>query len=265
MAALISVLVAITLSLLVTRIATEALTLTGLSRPSASFQARSAFTGAGFTTAESESVVDHPVRRRIIMWLMFLGNAGIITVISSLILTFVSPTSTGDWLFRFAILFIGVGILWILSVNRAFNRLLTRWVRWSLRRWTDLDVRDYAGLLHLRGKYRVMEIEVEAEDWLANKELKALRLRDEGIMVLGIKRSDGSYIGAPHGETYICPGDLLIMYGRRAALMELDVRHEGIAGNQAHQDAIAAQQQIENEQDLQDYYSHEARSTSHKT
>ena len=87
MTALISVLVAITLSLLITRIATEALTLTGLSRTSASFQARSAFTGSGFTTSESEAVVQHPVRRRIIMWLMFLGNAGIITVISSLVLT----------------------------------------------------------------------------------------------------------------------------------------------------------------------------------
>ena len=42
MAALISVLVAVTLSLLITRIAAEALTLTGMSRASASFQARSA-------------------------------------------------------------------------------------------------------------------------------------------------------------------------------------------------------------------------------
>ena len=70
MAALISVFIAITLSLLITRIATEALTLTGLSRTSASFQARSAFTGAGFTTAESEAVVKHPVRRRIIIVLV---------------------------------------------------------------------------------------------------------------------------------------------------------------------------------------------------
>ena len=42
MAALISVLIAVTLSLLVTRVAAEALTLTGLSHASASFQARSA-------------------------------------------------------------------------------------------------------------------------------------------------------------------------------------------------------------------------------
>jgi hypothetical protein len=67
MDALISVFVAISLSLLVTRIATEALALTGLSRTSASFQARSAFTGSGFTTQESEAVVQHPVRRRIVV------------------------------------------------------------------------------------------------------------------------------------------------------------------------------------------------------
>lgn len=248
MAALISVFIAITLSLLITRIATEALTLTGLSRTSASFQARSAFTGSGFTTTESEAVVEHPVRRRIIMWLMFLGNAGIITVISSLVLTFVSTSSVQNGLSRLLYLFIGLGILWLFATNKAFNRILTRLVRKALRRWTDLDLRDYASLLHLRGEYQVMEIEVNNNDWLANKKLKQLRLRDEGIAVLGIQRSDKSYVGAPYGDTYVCPGDTLILYGRKTALMELDVRREGIAGEKAHQQAIATQQIIEEEQ-----------------
>jgi len=35
-------------------------TATGLSRESARFQARSALTGGGFTTTESEAVVRHP-------------------------------------------------------------------------------------------------------------------------------------------------------------------------------------------------------------
>ena len=124
MAALISVFIAITLSLLITRIATEALTLTGLSRTCASFQARSAFTGAGFTTAESEAVVKHPVRRRIIMWLIFLGNAGIVTVISSLVLTFVSTSSVQNGLLRLLYLFLGLEILWLFATNRAFNRMM---------------------------------------------------------------------------------------------------------------------------------------------
>ena len=55
-----SLLVVIVISLMVTRMATIALTATGLSRESARFQARSAFSGAGFTTSESEAVVRHP-------------------------------------------------------------------------------------------------------------------------------------------------------------------------------------------------------------
>ena len=83
---------------------------------------------------------------------------------------------------------------------------------------------------------------------MANKRLQELQLRAEGIAVLGIQRSDRSYLGAPHGDTYISPGDTLILYGRRSALSELNERQEGIVGEQAHRQAIANQQQIEREQ-----------------
>ena len=252
MAALISVLIAITLSLLITRIATEALALTGLSRTSARFQARSAFTGTGFATAESEAIVKHPLRRRIIMWLMFLGNAGFITVISSLVLTFVSTSSPEDGLSRLFYLLIGIGVLWLLATNRAFNRILTRLVRKALRRWTDLDLQDYARLLHFKDKYQVTKIEVEEDNWLANKKLKELRLTDEGIAVLGIERRDRIYIGAPYGNTYIYPGDTLIVYGRKTALVELDVRTEGIEGEQAHQRAVVIQRKVQQQQNKYD-------------
>jgi hypothetical protein len=63
--ALTSLLLVVTFSLLITRVATVILTATGMSRQAARFQARSAFTGAGFTTSESEQVVDHPVRREL--------------------------------------------------------------------------------------------------------------------------------------------------------------------------------------------------------
>ncbi len=62
MFAIISLFVIVALSLIITRIAAMALMATGLSRDAARFQARSAFTGSGFTTRESESVVNHPVQ-----------------------------------------------------------------------------------------------------------------------------------------------------------------------------------------------------------
>lgn len=85
MVSIITLLVVVTVSLVVNRIATVALTFTGLSRDTARFQARSAFSGAGFTTSESELIVQHPVRRKIIMLLMFFGNVGLVTVIATLL------------------------------------------------------------------------------------------------------------------------------------------------------------------------------------
>src|SRR5919108_324765 len=90
-----SLLVVIAIGLLVTRIATVMLIATGLSRETARFQARSAFTGSGFTTSEAEAVVSHPVRRRIVATLMLLGNAGIVTVVGSLVLGFAGGDSSG--------------------------------------------------------------------------------------------------------------------------------------------------------------------------
>jgi hypothetical protein len=76
MAAVVTLLIIVTLSLLVTRIATVALTLTGMSREQARFQARSALTGTGFTTSEAEEVTNHPVRRRIVLFLMLVLHPG---------------------------------------------------------------------------------------------------------------------------------------------------------------------------------------------
>jgi len=153
LAALISLLTVISLSLLITRIATVALALTGLSREAAKFQARSAFTGVGFTTNEAEQVVSHPVRRRILMLLMLLGNVGVITTISSLILTFLNTASNQQWLVRSLILGIGLAVMWVLATSKWIDRYLSRLINWALHRWTTLNVQDYASLLRLSGDY----------------------------------------------------------------------------------------------------------------
>jgi Trk-type K+ transport system membrane component len=88
MFAVTALLLVLAISLLITRVATVILTASGMSRQSARFQARSAFTSAGFTTSESEHVVNHPLRRRVVATLMLLGNAGIVAAASSAILGF---------------------------------------------------------------------------------------------------------------------------------------------------------------------------------
>ena len=117
MIAAISLFLIVTLSALITKVASIALIHTGLSTESAKFQARSAYTGAGLSTQETELIMNHPVRRKIIYNLMLIGNAGIVTVMSSLILTFVLPETTA-YLTRLTVLLLpGVPPLWIQSVH----------------------------------------------------------------------------------------------------------------------------------------------------
>lgn len=244
MTALITLLTVVTLSLLVTRIATVALVSTGLSREAARFQARSAFSGSGFTTREAETVVGHPVRRRIIMLLMLLGNAGIVTVISTLILSFVDTQGPREWGLKITILVGGLALLLFLARSQLVERVLNRIILWALRRWTDLDVSDYAGLLHLAGDYRVVELHVDPGEWLEGRTLAELRLSEEGILVLGVETPAG-YEGTPRGGTLLEAGFTLILYGRTAAIEDLDRRPAGIRGDAAHHRAVAEQARVE--------------------
>lgn len=252
MTAVISLLVIITFSILATRIGTIAFIHTGLSKDAAKFQARSAYLGVGFTTQESELVVNDPVRRKILTVLIFLGNAGIITTISSVIFSFISIEESGFFSTEIIVLFSGLLLLITLSRSKFVDRKLSILINKALSRYTYLDVKDYYSLLHLEENYRVSEIKVKKEDWLTNKTLKKLELDAEGIRVLGVRRLNGRYIGAPKGETKIKEGDVLILYGKIKTLQSLENRKEGSSGDMEHSNAVTEQKRREQEQEHED-------------
>lgn len=220
MTGVLTVMLVVALSMLITRVAAEALVVTGLSREAALFQARSALTGTGFTTSESETVVQHPVRRRIVLLLMLVGRAGVVTVIASLTVSFAGATSTGDALRRLAALAGGGVVLMLMTRSRPFNRFLSRLIQSALRRYTRLEVHDYAALLHVAGEYGVSEVEVRPDDRFAGHTLEQLDLRSQGIIVLGIERAGGTYEGAPPTSAVLRAGDRLVLYGHDDALAE---------------------------------------------
>lgn len=236
MIAVATLIAVVLISLLVTRVATVALTLTGLSLESARFQARSALSGVGFTTSEAESVVNHPVRRRIVMWLMLVGSAGVVTVVGTLFLSFANADAAQRDT-RIAVLLGGLVALWAASRSRVVDRSLSRLIARGLDRWTDLDARDYAALLHLADRYAVMELAVEPGEWVADKALGELDLRSEGVLVLAISRPDGEYVAVPRFDTRIEVGDTLIAYGPSDRLCELDRRPAGPPGDERHRAA----------------------------
>ena len=238
MLAIATVLAALLISLLVTRIATIALGVTGLSRESARFQARSAFTGVGFTTREAESVVNHPVRRRIVLVLMLLGNAGLVTIVASLLLSFTAADDPDAAWRRIVLLLIGLGVIIFLANSKVVDRTMTRAITAVLHRFTDLDVRDYASLLQLSAGFGVTELEVASDHWTAGQALEDLQLRREGIAVLGIQRKNGSFVGVPNGASRVEEGDTLIVYGHTRILGEFAARRHGAAGDAEHDAAV---------------------------
>jgi len=127
---------------------------------------------------------------------------------------------------------------------------MNRVIAWTLKTFTDLDVRDYVALLELSSGYAVTEMLVEPSDWLASKTLAELRLSDEGILILGVRHSDRNFHGTPRGDSFIQPGDTLIVYGNLDDIAALDRRRAGRSGDKAHREAV--EEQIEFEEALRE-------------
>ena len=243
MAPLISLIVIFTLSLLITRIAAEALVHTGLSREAARFQARSAFTGVGYTTREAENIVNHPVRRRIVMNLMLIGNVGIISAIASMMLTFIDTGEGGlSNIWRVVIILVSMIGLWWLSRSKILERFAVKIIKKALEKFTDLNIKDYVELLNLTGNYEITVLHVREGDWMENKKLRDLELPEEGINLIAIRRDDGTFIGTPQGDTGIKKKDRLIIYGREKALKNLEKRKEDSRGRKDHEEAKKEQE-----------------------
>ncbi len=59
---------------------------------------------------------------------------------------------------------------------------------------------------------------IHKNDWLENKTLKEAKLDKKGILVLGILKSCGTYIGIPKGDTVFKHNDSITLYGHTKQL-----------------------------------------------
>ena len=250
---MITLIIIFTLSLLITRIASEILVHTGLSKDAAKFQARSAYTGVGYTTKEAEKIVNHPLRRKVIMTLMLIGNVGIISAIASPLLTFIN--TGGDIhsdVIRLLIPVISMGVLWAIPKSRWFERRLVRAINNALGKFTSLNVHDYVELLNLIREYEITVIKVTEGDWMEKRKVRSLNLHEEGIKLTGIRRNEGTYPGTPSDETRIMTYDQLILYGREKTLKNPGKRKQDIRGGKDHIDAVEKQKIEKGKQDRKD-------------
>lgn len=204
-------LLAILISFLFVRAASIALMMTGLDKNKARFQALSAFTGTGFTTKEAESVVNHPQRRKIMRWLMIMGNAGIVTVIITA--TSSLATSKGYLLpLNILILIVGILLIYKLAKYRGFTRKWEHFIEKKLIKSPVFEESATEDLLHFLEGYGLVKKIILEESPLHGKSLMESKLNEKGILVLGIER-DKNWIPTPKATEIIKSGDNLVIYG----------------------------------------------------
>ena len=220
MIAIISLLMILYLSLLVNRLATIALTHTGMSDESARLQARSALSGCGFTTSESENMVIHPVRRRILLMMMLFGNVGVIATLASVILGFINNAAAYDNIrVKLAILIPGLILLWMMSNSKRFADLISSLFKRLLNASPDFQINDYIHLYHLDQEHKLAEIYIAVNHPCCNE--PAALVAAHGLMLLGIRSSTGGYLSNPPPETIINENSCLIVYGHDRQIAEL--------------------------------------------
>jgi hypothetical protein len=245
MAAIIGLLVILIISLTTIRIGAIALELTGLSFEVAAFQAQSAFSGAGFTTSESEHIVTHAVRRKIIRILIFVGNAGMVSTGATLIvaLTGFSGENAG---IRAPLLVACLLVVYLISRSKIVYRIMKKFILKVLSQNKHLQLQDYYDILGISNGYSISRMRVQTDNWQVGKTLNELTLQKEGTTILSITRNNDGKESTliPHSDTVIQEDDLLTVYGRDEAVNCLYMREGGEQGDKVHKIRVKQQEAI---------------------
>jgi hypothetical protein len=198
-------------SFLVVRAGAIALMMTGMEREKAHFQALSAFTRAGFTTREAEMVVNNPKRRRIVTWLIIIGNAGFIAIIVAATSSLV--TSSGyNLLISLGILIIGLYILYRLMKLGGWTRKWERFIENRLVKTNVVEESRTEDLLRFGEGYGLMNVIITPDSPYVGHSLSELNTPESEFLVVGIERGR-EWISHPRAYTKIDNGDRLVVYG----------------------------------------------------
>ncbi len=212
-------LITILVSFIVVRIGGFALQLTGIEPDVARFQALSAFSGTGFTTREAERVVGHRTRRRIVTILIILGNAGMVTVIATLVASFTQVSGYTWFLIRLAIIIGGIFGLYQLVIRSNVGQ---RFIDWLQRPIVNRILREAPvaeEIFRVEKDWAVSLVIMKGSSKSIG--LSVADITAEGdIEILGIDRA-GAYLARPDREEKIAEGDRLLVYANRKSVRRI--------------------------------------------
>lgn len=216
---LVPTLLAIIVSMLVVRAGAIALMMTGMSYEKAKFQALSAFSGTGFTTREAERVVNDARRRKIVTWLMVLGNAGIVTVIVATTSSFAQAKGFEiGW--NLLILVVSIGLIFLISRHTPITRYWERFAQSRLAKLKTFD--DDASineLLHLAEGYGVVRVRLQEDSPFIGKTISQINAELTNAFILGIEREQ-EWLPTRRLTRKVVADDFVVIYGKLEQLTE---------------------------------------------
>jgi hypothetical protein len=212
-------LIAILVSFIVVRIGGFALQLTGIEPDVARFQALSAFSGTGFTTREAERVVGHSTRRRIVTILIILGNAGLVTIIATLVASFTQVTGYTWFFIRLAIIIGGIfGLYQLIIRSNIGQRILDRLQRPLMKRILR-EAPAVEEIFHVEKDWAISLVTIKRGSKSVGQSVADITAEGD-LEILSIDRID-TYLTRPDREEKIMIGDRLLVYANRKSMKQI--------------------------------------------
>lgn len=184
--------------------------LTGMPNDKSKFQVISLLTSTGFTTNESELILQHPVRRKLASWLMVFSYASSVTFISfivSMISHSVVDFKSSVLLILFAwLLFKTIRGSILVSIESFLERLIEH-----TGLWVKLNKKDINFVTKSRG-YGVCEVYLSSNSNLVGVSLLESNLKSKEIQVLRIDKGD-TIINFPNPSYVFDIMDKITVYG----------------------------------------------------
>lgn len=209
----------VSIYMLMIEVFSVAFKLTGLATNKIKFQVASLFTGAGFTTGESELITNDDRRRKIAVMCMYSGHIFSVVIMGLIINVFISiwaETNKGQATFKdwyFIVFYVALGIFLLVSflkippINKRFQKLLENIAINTRRKTNIITVLDYYG------RSAVVEIVLNKIPDFANEvSLSDMELTKKYAMILLTLRRGNRRV-AVSKDTMLVKGDVIVAYG----------------------------------------------------
>ncbi|PLR76905.1 hypothetical protein CU633_13450 [Bacillus sp. V3-13] len=185
--------------------------LTGLKPRVARFQVISMLTATGFTTGESELIIDHPIRRKLSTFLILFGVFSLAVIIST-----ISNILSDNFYAMEAAYVVGV-LIFIYFILRIplLQRKLERIFEHDLEEHYHISELPIQEVLLTNEDDQIFELALYEDSPAAQKKIDDILDPDDDIMILFIQRGEIKIMRNHCSKEELQPGDDIILYGNK--------------------------------------------------